>query len=426
MIITSISARNYKSFKDLHIDFDKFTLIVGANASGKSNLISIFKFIKDIISEGLRNAVDMQGGINYVCNANAAKGSPVRIEITFEFKDERWLMYMEKNKLAINPQKVYYCFEITPNKKGENYNVSYDELDIQYGIINAVRNDSLKRREIKDSGKLFNIKILKKSMQSKYEIIWLDDEIQEYKQSFDRLLESIKYFVTSINIDRKELLISKLLFFMPPVMSKEQFINIYDFDPWHLKRPCQVNSKKILDENGGNLASVLQTLLNSKDKKQRFLSLIRGALPFVDKLMVDRNYDQSYSYKIKENYSNKTFYSGFLSDGTVSIIAIIIALYFNDDAEVVIIEEPERNIHPKLLAYVVQMAVDVSNQKQVIFTTHNSEILSNADINFLRFVQRNSEGYSIITKPADNDLVKEFLNQELTIGDIFTQNLLGE
>ena len=143
-------------------------------------------------------------------------------------------------------------------------------------------------------------------------------------------------------------------------------------------------------------------------------------------MKVDKNYDQSYSYKITETYSNKAFYSNFLSDGTVSVIATIIALYFDNRTYIVIIEEPERNIHPKLLSKIVEMAEDVSAKKQVIFTTHNPEILGNSKIENIRFIQRSSEGYSKVTIPANSLKVKKFIENELTIGDLFTQNLLGD
>ena len=53
MRITNITATNFKSFKEINVKLDDFTLIVGANAAGKSNLMSIFKFIRDIVNEGL-------------------------------------------------------------------------------------------------------------------------------------------------------------------------------------------------------------------------------------------------------------------------------------------------------------------------------------------------------------------------------------
>ena len=127
-----------------------------------------------------------------------------------------------------------------------------------------------------------------------------------------------------------------------------------------------------------------------------------------------------------QKFSNNSFYALFLSDGTVSIIAIIIALYFQDKSEIVIIEEPERNIHPKLLGMVVQMAKDVAMQKQVIFTTHNPEILNNSTLESIRFIQRNKNGFSVVSTPANNERVKTFINNELGLSELFLLNLLGE
>ncbi len=52
-----------------------------------------------------------------------------------------------------------------------------------------------------------------------------------------------------------------------------------------------------------------------------------------------------------------------LSDGTIGIIALIVAIYLNDKA-VIVIEEPERNIHPYLIAPVAEMLKDASRHKQ--------------------------------------------------------------
>lgn len=48
MSIKSIRVTNFKSFKDLEVNLGKFNVLIGINASGKSNFVQIFKFIKDI------------------------------------------------------------------------------------------------------------------------------------------------------------------------------------------------------------------------------------------------------------------------------------------------------------------------------------------------------------------------------------------
>ena len=46
--ITKIKVTNFKSFDNIEIDLGKFNVLIGANSSGKSNFVSIFKFTKDI------------------------------------------------------------------------------------------------------------------------------------------------------------------------------------------------------------------------------------------------------------------------------------------------------------------------------------------------------------------------------------------
>lgn len=425
MRITNITATNFKSFKEINVKLDDFTLIVGANAAGKSNLMSIFKFIRDIVNEGLTDAIDMQGGIDYLSNANAEKGTPIEISFAIDVNDTKWWLRV-KDDLMVSPTSLFYKFEITPNKRGENYNITYDELNIQYEMAKRVKSEGSKKFSLENLDKRCSTNILKKNQYSRYEIEEKFPDDMSLKDDASIISSHIKFALEDLKADRRQLLLSNLSYFLPPIFSNEQFIAIFDFDPWHLKRPCQINSKKVLEENGSNLASILQSILDSKEKKQKFLSVLKNILPFVKNLKVDRNYDQSYSYKATETYSNKAFYSSFLSDGTVSIIATIVALYFDNRSDIIIIEEPERNIHPKLLAKVVQMAEDVSSKKQIIFTTHNPEILGNADLKNIRFVQRDVEGYSNIILPANSDKVNAFIANELTIGDLFVQNLLGE
>ena len=68
MAIKKIKISNFKSFQNLEVEIGKFNLLIGANASGKSNFIQVFKFLRDIIQHGLDNAISLQGGVEYFRN----------------------------------------------------------------------------------------------------------------------------------------------------------------------------------------------------------------------------------------------------------------------------------------------------------------------------------------------------------------------
>ena len=67
MAIKRIKVSNFKSFKELNLELGAFNVVIGANASGKSNFVQIFKFIRDIGNLGLDNAISLQGS-EYLTN----------------------------------------------------------------------------------------------------------------------------------------------------------------------------------------------------------------------------------------------------------------------------------------------------------------------------------------------------------------------
>ena len=104
------------------------------------------------------------------------------------------------------------------------------------------------------------------------------------------------------------------------------FIKIFDFDSKLLKKSSEISAKSELSEDGSNLALILQRIIRNSTEKKKLLGKLSDCLPFVNDISVKANYDKSLFYSVKENYSKKIFRSNFLSDGTVNILAIIIAL----------------------------------------------------------------------------------------------------
>ena len=147
-------------------------------------------------------------------------------------------------------------------------------------------------------------------------------------------------------------------------------------------------------------------------------------MPFVDDINVENNVNKSVFFKVKESYNKGEFPSYMLSDGTVNILAVIVALYFQDDNDIIVLEEPERNIHPKLLSSLVKILSDVSNKTQIFVTTHNPFIIKEANLNDVILVSRNDKGISKVSKPINDGRIKMFLENDLGIEDLFVDGIL--
>jgi predicted ATPase len=201
---------------------------------------------------------------------------------------------------------------------------------------------------------------------------------------------------------------------------------IFDFDPKLPKRATPITGKADLEPDGSNLAIVLRNLLQNEGSRKQLTLILRDLLPFVADLKVERFADKSLLISLRESFAAEESYlpASFLSDGTIHLTALVLALYF-DKAPVIIIEEPERNIHPHLISKVAAMLADASKKKQVIVTTHNPELVKHAQLEDLLLVRRDAEGFSRISRPAENAQLQAFFENDLGVDELYVQDLLG-
>ena len=86
MYISKIRLKNYTSFEELELDLNPLSIFIGANNTGKSNLLKLFKFLKINleIDKGINEAVDeVFFGWNNFHNRQS-KDDFVEIDITFD------------------------------------------------------------------------------------------------------------------------------------------------------------------------------------------------------------------------------------------------------------------------------------------------------------------------------------------------------
>lgn len=95
MIISRLILKNWKNFKEVDVNLQERVIIVGANASGKSNLLDVFRFLRDIAKAGggLQKAVTDRGSIGKIRSLAARRNPNVEMEVylsEFGSKDVLW------------------------------------------------------------------------------------------------------------------------------------------------------------------------------------------------------------------------------------------------------------------------------------------------------------------------------------------------
>ena len=66
-----VRIRNYKSIAFCDVTLEPLTILVGRNATGKSNFLDALGFLRDVVTKGVREAVKLHGGRDAVLNRMA-------------------------------------------------------------------------------------------------------------------------------------------------------------------------------------------------------------------------------------------------------------------------------------------------------------------------------------------------------------------
>lgn len=84
MLITRIKLKNWRNFKNVDIKLRERVYVIGPNASGKSNLLDVLRFLRDVAQPeggGLQKAVKERGGIKKLRCLLARKDPEVSIMV---------------------------------------------------------------------------------------------------------------------------------------------------------------------------------------------------------------------------------------------------------------------------------------------------------------------------------------------------------
>lgn len=434
MAIEKIKVSNFKSFNELEVELGNFNVLIGANASGKSNFLQIFNFLRDIEQHGLKNAVSLQGGVEYFRNSSIGTSKNFSLEMDYipPPRVMEWQIsvttnnnQLQKEPLARCFQKTNYRFSVQFAEKGPGFTVAEDELQRILKFCDPKELDSqLDQKKISEmSSGVMTFSNMEGEIKYKFTPEKVSSQLKDILS---------KYTNVSALFDTMPRLSPQMLFMetshfdiMKPFDQLLNQLSIYDFDPKIPKKAVPLTGKAELEEDGSNLAIVLKEIIDSEEKRRKFANLINYLLPFVENVQVENLSDKSVLLNLQESYNNNFHLpASFISDGTIQLIALIIALYF-EEKPLIIIEEPERNIHPHLISKVVKMLEEASQNKQIIVTTHNPEVIKHTKLENILLVSRDNDGFSIISRPSQREEVKIFLENEIGVEELYVQNLLG-
>jgi Fe-S cluster assembly ATPase SufC len=363
--IRRVCARNFLSLRDACIDLGKLNILIGPNASGKSNIATVFRLIQSISLHGAPSLEDYRfESIFYAMDVTKVVEVNVELENGYRYKLE---LYGEGS----------YREEVT-SPKGETI-YEYDGKSGYFKYINV-------RSEVR-KGYLNLVKMNFK-----------DGSYDVY-----RSMLSLKPVPHDVSDDFKT------------VVRVLAGISAYKLYPYTLKARDRVEVEPRLWYEGRGLARFLLHLyLERRRDFQRVEEAVRSLVPEVEELIPHLERGEVELW-VRVRGLDAPLRPENISDGTLRLLAIVTALY--SGGSLVVLEEPENHVHPHLLEALVDMAR--GSPSQVVVATHSTHILDYVEPGEVYLVYKDGLETKVrrLTESSSIDEVRRFLEEGGTLGE---------
>ena len=392
-MITELRLRNWKSFFDATLFIDPITVIIGTNASGKSNIFDALKLLSALASpiDIMDIAKNVRGGAEGIirrgeqmCNLTITmegdKSSEQLIyEVALAFDDQRNIYIKDESLILATTKKNLVMFE---RKELDEMNKSlvsvalytegkprYQNFSAKTSVLSQIEYVNCVRR-IKDST-LTVVNNLRK--------IRLSNPIPERMRDFAPLSKTIAEdasdlagYLANLDEELKSVTYEAILKYLKP--------------------------------------------LPDRDIK----SIRADKIPMTDKAMLFCTEEWTAGHTQEQSALG-------MSDGTLRFAGIIAMLITAEDKALILLEELDKGVHPSRAKDLVKMLKEIGKQKQldIICTTHNATFVDELGpqmIPFISYIKRNEEnGCTDIHLLEENEQLARLMASK-SVGDMMTNN----
>jgi predicted ATPase len=377
--IEYLRVKNFRALHDLELkNIRPFTVFLGPNGSGKSTVFDVFAFLSECFSVGLRKAWDKRGRFKEL----RTRGCEGPIE--FELK------YREKPDSPI----ITYILKIDEDNKGPV----------------GARERLLWRRG--STGQPFAFLEFEKGIGKV--ITGVAPEISDAKQ--EEALDSPEMLaVNTLGQLSKN----------PRVIALRRFIT-----GWYLSYLTadqtrgipEAGAQERLSATGDNLPNVVQYLREQhEDVLQKVLDTLSKRVPRLEKVDADIMQDGRLLLQIKDAPFERPILSKFASDGTLKLLAYLIVLFDPSPPQLIGIEEPENQLHPRLLPELSEECRAAAENSQLMVTTHSPFFVNGLRPEELWVLYRDDRGFTQARCTADMPGVKEFMDEGALLGNLWVE-----
>ena len=322
--IQKLTLRNFRSIRNETVTFANPLFLVGRNSSGKSNFVDALAFLAECMTTPLQSVIEQWGGLARICHFQTPLDAPsVYFHVDYQ---------LGKNQ---EQQGVYaFALRITPQR---NFVVSFEHCSLSGADENPVW---FNRREDAFTTNISGIRPVLSPQALAMPLLGGTQDLSAVYQS----LAAMK---------------------------------LYRLQPEQVGGIQGQTSTTTLKFDGSNITSVLLHLSELKQGKfARVRELLHSVVPGVSPLEPSFSHGQSILLVEQDLPNSKAVLeASVMSTGTLYALGLVVVALQEPAPSIIIIEEPELNIHPGALEAIADIINVAAQRTQVVVTTHSPDLL---------------------------------------------------
>jgi predicted ATPase len=356
---SSLRLQNWKNFARIEVDLQNRVFLVGPNAAGKSNLLDVFRFLRDLASPGggFQEAIRRRGGVRAI-RCLAARRYP-DIEI----------------RVIVEPP------EATPRWE---YELAFNQ--------DAQRRARISREKVVRDGQVL---LMRPS----------DDDTQDPERLTQTHLEQV-------NVNRP----------FRDVASFFESVRYLHIVPQLVREPDRSVGRSNDPFGGDFLEQIAKTQERTRVARlSRIRDALRVAVPQLAEVELAR--DDRGTPHLRGKYEHWRPQGAWqtedqFSDGTLRLMGLLWVSM--EGGGPLLLEEPELSLHPEIVRYLPQMFARVQRRtgRQIILSTHSPDLLSDDGIGLdeVLLLRPGSEGTEVVPAGAFQE-IRDLLQGGMTLAD---------
>jgi predicted ATPase len=367
--IQSLSIHHYKSIRRLQrLRLDPINVLIGANGAGKSNFVSFFTFMADVVNQRLQAHIDELGGAKRIISADC------------------------------RPED---CFAAI---------VGFRAGALIF-IAGVTEDDRLQ---------LLHEKFVPPGFDADSEFSKMVERYRSHKGELESKLRNFTVQDGNLSVEEELALTAVSLWRVYHFHDASSAAPVKHFGP--------LSDNMILNRNASNLAALLYRLRHEMPDHYEFIrATVELAVPyFEDFVLKPRELPGSDEPQIALRWQQKgvstTYGPNQFSDGTLRFLCLTAALLQPNPPATMLFDEPELGLHPSAIELLASMLFSISQDTQILVSTQSPTLLSRFDPEHILIVEQ-VEGHSKFRRIERAELGSWL--DEYSLGQLWEKNILG-